>query len=68
MTVEVNEILSAIVAIEYKCLECGRTECVHKKVDGTRLRRLNTHGTPSADMPVGWASYLAGFRCPEHIK
>ena len=68
MTVEVNEILSAIVTIEYKCLECGRTEGVHKKVDGLGLRRLKTHGAPAADMPFHWASYTNGFRCPKHVK
>ena len=70
MTVEIDEILSAIVAFKYKCKlsGCGHIGTTRKEVEGFELRSLLGHMAPAQEIPVGWSSDIDGFTCAKHTK
>ena len=66
------QFIRAKVQFEYKCLECSRAQLgTTEELETTAMHDFGkwVNGRPPAHgMPVGWASYLNGFRCPEHVK
>jgi hypothetical protein len=55
----------------YRCATCGRADLGDtakfevRSLEGVRAA-LESRPAPN-HMPVGWASYSYGFKCPEHV-